>query len=121
MAMNKKEQAEMESLRKELLLAPHMPKPGLIPHQPIKIPEHFCGQIPGWCFNVHSREVKMVWRTTVGTDFKEQVGGYTASGTREAYTIYHTKREAYLAMYCELQRIHAGILADVWTKGELDP
>lgn len=117
MAMNKKEQAEVEALRNRIALLEGMTLPPVLKPRPLEPVER--GTLHGWTCSPHNaidryagkarRAVAELWRRN---DINYHDAGLT-NGHRGEVTLYATRQEALLAMYYEVQEKLGSVLADI--------
>lgn len=119
MAMNKKEQAEMADLKRELAEARALRfTPKVVPDLPAPAPAS-SGKTSGWDFSAYGKNVHRAWSESYAHGHGT-ARGQKLSASQGSRPLYSTKLLAFRAMRNALEQRFAGELAqvDAWIEQE---
>jgi hypothetical protein len=105
MAMNKKEKAEMEALRRDIAVALSLRWTEPVPHD-VPAPVKYGTHTIGWTFNVAGMWVRQAWSDTTSHGYAAEYpppGTPGRSGIQRSIPLYSTKIRALRALRAALE------------------
>lgn len=118
MAMTKKEQAEMDRLRREAAMAKALAWPTF--EKPEAMQREHGTTIHGWWFNQYSRVVAEGWADVFFYTGDPKDTTKCRGGRQNHDPLYATESDAYRAMIHELAREYAETLAGLYAKAGIE-